>query len=47
MELEVQSGNLVSWQGDGIVINLFDGVTTLGGATGAVDQAVLGLISQR
>lgn len=46
MELKVQSGNLATWQGDGIVVNLFEGVTTPGGATGAIDQALNGLISK-
>ncbi|MBI5031258.1 MAG: leucyl aminopeptidase [Chloroflexi bacterium] len=46
MELQVSSGNLATWKGDGVVVNLFDGVTTLGGATGAVDQALNGLISK-
>src|SRR5574337_796149 len=37
MELKVQSGNLATWQGDGIIVNLFEGVTAPGGATGAID----------
>lgn len=46
MKVQVQSGNLATWRGDGIVVNLFEGVTTPGGATGAVDQALNGLISK-
>ena len=46
MELQVSIGNLASWQGDGVVVNLFDGVTTPGGATGAVDVALNGLITK-
>jgi len=46
VELKLQSGNLTAWQGDGIIVNLLEGVTTPGGATGAVDQALNGLISR-
>ena len=44
MELLVQSGDIAAWKGDGIVVNLFEGVTAPGGATGAVDKALKGLI---
>jgi leucyl aminopeptidase len=46
VKFQVQRGNLATWQGDGIVVNLFEGVTAPGGATGAVDQALNGLISK-
>lgn len=46
MKFLVQSGNLATWQGDGIIVNLFEGVTAPGGATGAVDRALNGLISK-
>ncbi len=46
MELQVQVGDIATWKGDGIVVNLFDGVTTPGGATGAVDKALGGLLSK-
>jgi leucyl aminopeptidase len=46
MELKVQVGDVTAWKGDGIVVNLFDGVTTPSGATGAVDQALGGLLTK-
>ena len=46
MKLTVQAGNVATWQGDGIIVNLFDGVTNPGGATGAVDKALGGLITK-
>ena len=46
MKLTVQTGAIAAWQGDGIIVNLFDGVTTPSGATGAVDNALGGLISK-
>ena len=46
MEFTVQSGDIAAWKGDGIVVNLFEGVTTPSGATGAVDKALEGLISR-
>ncbi len=46
MELTVQSGDIAAWKGDGIIVNLFDGVTTPGGATGAVDKALGGLLTK-
>ncbi len=46
MELKVQSGDIAAWKGDGIIVNLFQGVTTPGGATGAVDKALGGLLTR-
>jgi len=33
MELEVQVGDVATWKGDGIIVNLFEEVTQPGGAT--------------
>ena len=46
MELRVQQGNIAETDADLIVVNLFAGVTAPGGATGAVDRALNGAISQ-
>jgi len=45
MEIKAISGNLVELPIEAIVVNLFEGVKTPGGATGAVDQALGGVIS--
>jgi leucyl aminopeptidase len=45
MEIKVQSGDIAQFQAGAIVVNLFEGVTTPGGATGAVDRALGGAIS--
>ncbi len=46
MKITVQACNITEFAGDAIVVNLFDGVTTPGGATGAVDRALGGIITQ-
>lgn len=46
MEIRVIQGNIAQHQSDCIVVNLFEGVTALGGATGAVDKALDGAISR-
>ena len=46
MKLNVQVGDIAAWHGDGIIVNLFDGVTAPGGATGSVDQTLGGLITK-
>lgn len=46
MEVKVEVGNIATWKGDGIVVNLFEGVTHPAGATGAVDQALNGLLER-
>lgn len=46
MELQVVQGNIVDQQTDCIVVNLFEGVTRPGGATGAVDMALDGAITR-
>ncbi len=46
MELKVQSGDIATWKGDGIVVNLFEGITKPTGALGAVDHALKGQLSK-
>ena len=46
MKVKVQSGDIASFAADAIVVNLFEGVTSPGGGTGAVDQAMGGAISE-
>ena len=46
MEVEVKSGDISGATADAIIVNLFDGVTAPGGATGAVDAALDGAISK-
>ena len=46
MDLNVTQGNIAATVADVIVVNLFEGVTAPGGATGAVDVALGGQISQ-
>jgi leucyl aminopeptidase len=46
MEVRVQSGDVSRAAADVIVVNLFEGVTSPGGATGAVDRALNGAISR-
>ena len=45
MQFSVSSGDIAKSTADAIVVNLFEGVTTPGGATGAVDAAMGGAIS--
>jgi leucyl aminopeptidase len=45
MNITVEQGNLTASPADTIIVNLFEGVTTPAGATGAVDQALGGAIS--
>ncbi len=47
MELLVQQGDLLQTPCDVLIINLFEGVSELGGAAGAVDRALGGWISTR
>ncbi|MCY3766665.1 MAG: leucyl aminopeptidase [Gemmatimonadetes bacterium] len=44
MDISVAIKNIVEWETDAIVLNLFEGVTVPGGATGAVDAALNGQI---
>jgi leucyl aminopeptidase len=46
MKLELVAGRIDETAADAIVVNLFEGVTSPGGATGAVDQRLGGMISQ-
>lgn len=46
MDVRVIAGDIATTQADAIVVNLFEGVTVPGGATGAVDAALGGLISR-
>ena len=46
MRFQVDQGNIAEQAVDCIVVNLFEGVTVPGGATGAVDRALDGAISQ-
>jgi leucyl aminopeptidase len=45
MQIKIQAGDITSFAADAIVVNLFEGVTTPAGATGAVDKAMGGAIS--
>ncbi len=45
MKVKVISGNIIDLKVDGIIVNLFEGMKTPGGATGAVDKAMDGAIS--
>ncbi|HEY8417004.1 MAG TPA: leucyl aminopeptidase [Limnochordales bacterium] len=44
MQIEVRQGNITAAAADAIIVNLFEGVTQPGGATGAVDARIGGLI---
>ncbi len=46
MDILVQQGSVTEIQTPLLVVNLFEGVTSPGGATGAVDSALGGLLSQ-
>lgn len=46
MEIRVENGSITEVESDALIVNLFEGVTTPGGATGAVDKALDGMISQ-
>ncbi len=45
MEVKVKAQDLLSYEGDALVVNLFEGVKQPGGATGAVDKALSGAIT--
>ncbi len=45
MNIKVVAGDIAQQDADAVVVNLFEGVTTPGGATGAVDGAMGGAIS--
>ncbi len=46
MEIKVISGDITETKVDAVIVNLFEGVEHPGGATGAVDQALGGIIGQ-
>ena len=46
MDIRVVRGDITTFDGKAIVVNLFDGVTYPGGGTGAVDKALGGTISR-
>jgi leucyl aminopeptidase len=46
MKLSVMQGSIQTFEADTIIVNLFEGVTSPGGATGAVDQALNGAIGE-
>lgn len=45
MKFEIKSGDICNFKCDAIVVNLFEGVSKPGGATGTVDKALDGAIS--
>ncbi len=45
MRIAIESGDITAARADAIVVNLFEGVTSPGGGTGAVDRALGGAIS--
>ncbi|HEX7040065.1 MAG TPA: leucyl aminopeptidase [Trueperaceae bacterium] len=44
--LEVAASRLEAWEGDALVVNLFEDVTSPGGATGAADRALDGAVTE-
>lgn len=46
MQVQVTQGDIAQFQADAIIVNLFEGITAPGGGTGAVDQALGGILSQ-
>ncbi|MFA6665867.1 MAG: leucyl aminopeptidase [Armatimonadota bacterium] len=46
MEVRVVSGSITEIESDALIVNLFEGITSPGGATGAVDNALEGAISR-
>ncbi len=45
MKVNIEQGDLLASSADTLIVNLFEGVTAPGGATGAVDRALDGAIS--
>ncbi|MBE7518915.1 MAG: leucyl aminopeptidase [Thermoflexaceae bacterium] len=46
MDIRIETGDITSSTADAVVVNLFEGMTSPGGATGAVDRALDGAISR-
>jgi leucyl aminopeptidase len=44
MKINVKRQDIIKFQGDTVIVNLFEGVTKCGGATGAVDRMLNGMI---
>ncbi|MDP6775971.1 MAG: leucyl aminopeptidase, partial [Candidatus Latescibacteria bacterium] len=45
MDISVATGDILEQDADGIVLNLFEGIDTPGGATGAADRALNGAVT--
>ena len=45
VEIEVKAQDALSYEGDALIVNLFEGIKRPGGGTGAVDKALGGLIA--
>ena len=45
MRITVETGDITAADVDAVVVNLFEGVTSPGGATGAVDRTLGGVIT--
>ena len=45
MDVRVAVGDIAAWKDEVVVVNLFEGITKPGGATGAVDKAMGGAVS--
>ncbi len=46
LDIRVEAGDIAKADADAVIVNLFEGVTAPGGATGAVDRALDGTISK-
>jgi leucyl aminopeptidase len=46
MQVQMTQGDIAQFKADAIIVNLFEGITSPGGGTGAVDQALGGILSQ-
>lgn len=46
MEIRVRAQDILAYEGDALIVNLFEGVKEPAGATGAVDRALGGLITR-
>ncbi|MFN8476106.1 MAG: leucyl aminopeptidase [Anaerolineae bacterium] len=46
MQIDIHNGTIDKFQADAIVLNAFQGATTLGGATGHVDRTLNGLLTE-
>jgi len=45
VEIEIRAQDLLSYEGDALIVNLFEGIKQPGGATGALDKALAGSIA--